>query len=129
MLLDRELRYIRINQVFADINGLTVEEHLGRKFGEVLPAMATELEQQLQRVLDTGEPLLNIEISGETRKQPERYGYWLGNYYPVNNAMGETVGIGIILADVTSAKETEVALRESEERFEPSSIRLWGLVW
>ncbi|MBD2521731.1 PAS domain S-box protein [Nostoc sp. FACHB-133] len=115
--LDRELRYLRINQVFADINGLTIEEHLGRKFGEVLPAMAAEEEQQLQRVLDTGEPLLNVEISGETREQSRRYGYWLGNYYPVNNAMGETVGIGIILADVTAAKQTEVALRESEERF------------
>ncbi|MBG1245001.1 PAS domain S-box protein [Nostoc sp. NZL] len=115
--LDRELRYIRINQVFADINGLTIEEHLGRKFGEVLPKMAAEFEPKLQRVLDTGEPLLNVEVSGETREQPERYGYWLGNYYPVKNAMGETVGIGIILADVTAAKQTEVALRESEERF------------
>ncbi|MDZ7991817.1 MAG: PAS domain S-box protein [Nostoc sp. EfeVER01] len=115
--LDRELQYIRINQVFADINGLTIEEHLGRKFREVLPAMAAELEPQLQRVLDTGEPLLNMEISGETRGQLGRYGYWLGNYYPVDNAMGETVGIGIILADVTAAKQTEVALRESEERF------------
>ncbi|MEJ6480828.1 PAS domain S-box protein [Nostoc punctiforme UO1] len=115
--LDRELRYLRINQVFADINGLTIEEHLGRKFGEVLPAMAAEFEQQLQRVLDTGEPVLNVEISGETREQSKRYGYWLGNYYPVNNSMGETVGIGIILADVTAAKQTEVALRESEERF------------
>lgn len=115
--LDRELRYIRINQVFADINGLTIEEHLGCKFREVLPAMAAELEPQLQRVLDTGEPLLNMEISGETRGQLGRYGYWLGNYYPVDNAMGETVGIGIILAEVTAAKQTEVALRESEERF------------
>ncbi|MEH2417373.1 PAS domain S-box protein [Nostoc sp.] len=115
--LDEELRYIRINQVFAEINGLTIEEHLGRKFGEVLPEMAAQEEQHLQRVLDTGEPLLNMEISGETRGQPRRYGYWLGNYYPVNNAMGETVGIGIILADVTAAKQTEVALRESEERF------------
>ncbi|MEH1840619.1 MAG: PAS domain S-box protein [Nostoc sp.] len=115
--LDRELRYIRINQVFADINGLTIEEHLGRKFREVLPAMAAELEQQLQRVLNTGEPLLNVEISGETRGQPRRYGCWLGNYYPVNNTIGETVGIGIILAEVTGEKQTEVALRESEERF------------
>jgi len=115
--LDRELRYIRINQVFADINGLTIEEHLGRKFQEVLPEMAAELEVQLQRVLETGEPVLNVEISTHTPKRPESYEHWLGNYYPVNNRMGETVGIGIIMADVTAAKQTEVALRESEERF------------
>ncbi|MEJ1930261.1 PAS domain-containing protein [Nostoc sp. NIES-2111] len=115
--LDRELRYIRINQVLADINGLSIEGHLGRKFGEVLPKMAAELEAQFQRVLDTGEPMLNVEISGETLGTPRTYGYWLGNYYPVQNSIGETVGLGIILADVTAAKQVEIALRESEERF------------
>ncbi|MCF2151588.1 PAS domain S-box protein [Desmonostoc muscorum LEGE 12446] len=115
--LDRQLQYIRINQVFADINGLTIEEHLGRKFPEVLPEMAAELEVQLQQVLNTGEPLLNVEIRTQTPGQPDNYEYWLGNYYPVNNRMGETVGIGMIMADVTAAKQTEVALRESEERF------------
>ncbi len=121
--LDRELRYIRINKVFADINGLAIKEHLGRKFGEVLPAMTPEFELQLQRVLDTGEPLLNVEVSGETREQPERYGYWLGNYYPVKNAMGETVGIGVILSDVTAAKQTEVALRDSSKANRSSLAR------
>ncbi|MBH8571643.1 PAS domain S-box protein [Nostocaceae cyanobacterium CENA369] len=116
--LDRELRYIRINQAFADMNGLSVEQHLGRKFPEVLPKMTAEFEPQLQRVLDTGEPLLNVEISGETKEQPRRYGYWLGNYYPVRDALGETVGVGIILAEVTALKQVEVALRESEERFQ-----------
>ncbi|MBD2515980.1 PAS domain S-box protein [Nostoc sp. FACHB-973] len=115
--LDRQLQYIRINQVFADINGLTIEEHLGRKFPEVLPEMAAELEVQLQQVLNTGEPLLNVEIRTQTPGQADNYEYWLGNYYPVNNRMGETVGIGMIMADVTAAKQTEVALRESEERF------------
>ncbi|MDZ8184060.1 MAG: PAS domain S-box protein [Nostoc sp. ChiSLP02] len=115
--LDRQLRYLRINQVFADINGLTIEEHLGRKFQELLPEMAAELEAQLQQVLETGEPLVNVEMGIETPGQPGNYQYWLGNYYPVNNRMGETLGIGMILADVTAAKQTEVALRESEERF------------
>ncbi|QLE55731.1 PAS domain S-box protein [Nostoc sp. TCL26-01] len=115
--LDRDLRYIRINQVLADINGLSVEEHLGQKFREVHPQMADEFEAQMQRVLDTGDPLLNLEINGEIPSNPGTYGYWLGNYYPVHNALGETVGIGIILADVTATKRAEIALRESEERF------------
>ncbi|MBW4615576.1 MAG: PAS domain S-box protein [Desmonostoc vinosum HA7617-LM4] len=115
--LDRELRYLRINQVLADINGLTIEEHLGRKIQQVLPEMATEFEQQLQRVLDTGKPLLNVEISGEAPGKPGTNGYWLGNYYPVHNTLDETIGIGIILAELTALKQAETALRESEERF------------
>ncbi len=115
--LDRELRYLRINQVLADINGLSIEEHLGRKFQEVLPEMAAEFEPQLQLVLDTGQPMLNVDIRGQTREEPTRQGYWLGNYYPVYNALDETIGIGVILADVTAAKQTEIALRESEARF------------
>jgi len=115
--LDRELRYIRINQVLADINGLTIAEHLGRKFGEVFPGMVNEFEAQLQQVLETGEPLLNVEISGEALGKAGTYSYWLGNYYPVRNALDETIGIGIILSDVTATKLTEVALRESEARF------------
>jgi PAS domain S-box-containing protein len=115
--LDRELRYIRVNQTLADINGLTIAEHLGRKFGEVFPGLVDEFEAQLQQVLETGEPLLNVEIPGEALGKPGTYGYWLGNYYPVRNAFDETIGIGIILSDVTATKITEIALRESEARF------------
>ncbi|ABA22384.1 multi-sensor hybrid histidine kinase [Trichormus variabilis ATCC 29413] len=115
--LDKELRYLRINQVLADLNGLSIEEHLGRKFQDVLPKMAEQFEEQLQQVLETGQPLLNLEVSGEALGRPEINSYWLGNYYPVYDGMGKTVGIGIILADVTATKQVEIALRESEERF------------
>lgn len=115
--LDRELRYVRINEVLADINGVPIEAHLGRKFGDVFFSMATQFEAQLQQVLETGKPLLNVEISGEIPGKQGMYGYWLGNYYPVRNALDETVGIGIMLSDVTATKVAEIALRESESRF------------
>ncbi|MBD2435979.1 PAS domain S-box protein [Nostoc sp. FACHB-110] len=115
--LDRELRYLRINQVLADINGLPIEAHLERKFSEVFPGIADQFAAQFQQVLETGEPLLNVEISNAALGKADTYGYWLGNYYPVRNALDETVGIGIILSDVTATKLTEIALRESEARF------------
>jgi PAS domain S-box-containing protein len=114
--LDRELRYIRINQVLAAINGFSVEEHLGRRFREVLPEMALRFEPQLQQVLDTGEPMLNVEISGEAPGKPGQYGYWLGNYYPVRDTDGQTVGLGVILADITATKQAETTVREANHK-------------
>jgi PAS domain S-box-containing protein len=114
--LDKDLRYIRINQVLASINNLPLEEHLGRRYREVLPEMAERFEPQLQQVLDTGEPMLNVEISGETPGEPGRYGYWLGNYYPIRDANEQTLGIGVILADVTEIKQAEAAAQVANRR-------------
>lgn len=107
--LDKQLRYIRVNEVLASINGLPIEAHLGKTFREVLPAIADIVEPQLQKVLDTGEPLLNIEISRQTLEGATIHGYWLANYYPVRNGKGETAGVGIILTDVTGTKQAEAA--------------------
>jgi PAS domain S-box-containing protein len=114
--LDREMRYIRINQVLAELNGLSTEQHLGQDFRQLLPESATQFAPLIQQVLETGQPILNVDISGESKGKPEYFGHWVGNYYPVKNQNGETIGAGIILTDITIAKQTEIALRESEIR-------------
>lgn len=114
--LDREMRYIRINQVLAELNGLPAEQHLGQDFRQLLPEFG-ESASIIQQVLATGEPVLNVEISGESQGKPGYFCYWLANYYPVKNERGEISGAGIILAEITTAKQTELALRESEIRF------------
>ncbi|MCC3474016.1 MULTISPECIES: PAS domain S-box protein [unclassified Microcoleus] len=115
--LDREMRFIRINQVLAELNGLPAEQHLGQDYRQLLPESAAEFAPIIQQVLETGEPVLNVEVSGEHGGRPGYFGYWLANYYPVKNERGEIIGAGIIIADVTAAKQTELALRESEMRF------------
>ncbi|MEG4805634.1 PAS domain S-box protein [Microcoleus sp. ARI1-B5] len=115
--LDRDLRFIRVNQVLAELNGLPAQQHLGQDYRQLLPESAAKFAPIIQQVLETGEPVLNVEVSGEHPGKPGAFGYWLANYYAVKNERGEIIGAGIIIADVTAAKQTELALRESEIRF------------
>ncbi|HEY9810994.1 MAG TPA: PAS domain S-box protein [Halomicronema sp.] len=114
--LDKNLVYLRINDQLAATNGLPVEEHLGKKFKEVIPAISKNIEPQLQKVLQTGQPILNVEINAKTAENPPREGYWLANYYPVRNTLGETVGIGIIMADITQTKKAEASAKEANRK-------------
>jgi PAS domain S-box-containing protein len=115
--LDREMRFLRINQVLAELNGLPAQQHLGQDYRQLLPESAAQFAPVIQQVLETGQPLLNVEISGESKGKPGYFGHWVGNYYPVKNASGQILGAGIILTDITAAKQTEIALIESEKRF------------
>src|SRR5437667_109267 len=82
-ILDRELRYVQLNDTLALMNGRPVADHVGKSVREVLPAIAATLEPLLQRILDTGEPVLNIELSGETPAQPGVTRYWRASYFPL----------------------------------------------
>ncbi len=55
---DRNLQFIFINNCLAQINGISVEEHLGRSIHEIIPDVAAGVEAQLRQVLETGEPLV-----------------------------------------------------------------------
>lgn len=114
---DGELRFLRVNNCMAEINGISVEEHIGRTVGEILPPdIALTVETILRSVRDTKQPVLNIEITGQTKASPQQR-YWLANYYPVQAATGEMVGVGVAVLEITQLKQTQKALAESETRF------------
>jgi PAS domain S-box-containing protein len=115
--VDCEMRFIRINQVLAELNGLPIEQHLGQDFRQLLPESAAKLAPIIQQVLETGQPVLNLEMSGEPDGRPGYFGCWVANYYPVKNEREEIIGVGLIITDITAAKQTELALRESEMSF------------
>ena len=68
--LDRSLRYVRIDERLAEMNGLPVEAHVGRTVREIVPVLADEVEPMLRRILETGESVLDVEIPGETSGGP-----------------------------------------------------------
>jgi len=66
MILDSQLRYVQINEAMAELNGICVADHIGRSLREMLPELAATLEPMLQEILDTGKPILDYEVAGET---------------------------------------------------------------
>ncbi|WP_017317036.1 PAS domain-containing protein [Mastigocladopsis repens] len=113
--LDRDLRYIHVNEALAGINGLPLSEHLGRTLGEVLPQWAPEIAPILEQVMQTKEPLLNQEISGETNP-PGVYRHSLVNYYPVCLPDSQVLGVGVTAIDVTELKRTQAQAQQLLER-------------
>ncbi len=66
-ILDRQLRYFRLNQRLAEINGIDIDDRIGRTIHEIVPDLVDGIESPFQKVLTTGEPLRDIEINGETK--------------------------------------------------------------
>lgn len=111
-LFDRELRFVMANDRLAAINGLPVPEHIGRHVSDVVPALASQIQRLMERVLRTSSPIEGVELSGPTPGRPEG-GDWLVNYYPVHNANGEVFGVGATVTDVTAVNRRERLLQEA----------------
>ena len=66
---DRRCRFVRINQVFADMTGVSLSRHLGRTLPELLPQpVAQALEDTVLGVFAAEEPVRNLELSGQNTK-------------------------------------------------------------
>ncbi len=110
-LLNTELRYMRINQDLADINGKPIVEHIGRTLSEVVPDIAPRVEPLYRQVLETGQPVLGIDVHGTTPAQPGVEKDWVVNFYPFKSSEGVMQGVSVTVEDSTERKRTEDALR------------------
>ncbi len=103
--LDREFRTVRANETLAEIHGLPVEDQIGRTIEEVVPDLWLQIEPMCRRVLETGEPIVNVEVDGRGPGNAERR-CWLSSFYPVRLA-AEVIGIGLIVVDITERRQAE----------------------
>jgi PAS domain S-box-containing protein len=113
--VDRELRYVRINRMLADINGVPVEQSLGRTVREVLPEEADRLEPLLRQVFETGEPLRDAEVALPSKEDAGRSHHYLVSIYPVPDKRDEVRWVGSVVVDITERQRTEEELRRAAE--------------
>jgi len=121
-LLDRECRYLAVNQTYAETCGYTIEELIGstpaKAFGDEF--FNTTFKPHAERCL-RGE-----EISYQTWLDTSRLGWRCLDirYYPHRSESGKIVGFVTSARDITESKNIETELRKSRERLQNLSASL-----
>jgi PAS domain S-box-containing protein len=123
-ILDADLRFLQINEALAAANGLPVREHWGKTLREAIPNLAPTLEPVFQKVLSSGEPVLNFELKGETRARPGVVRHWVASYFPIKTNGGKAEGLGAVVVEITDHKRAEEELRDSREKLRALAVHL-----
>ena len=98
--LDRQLRFVSVNQRLAEKNGRPVESHLGRKVSELLPEMYAEIEPHLRRAL-AGIPVQGLLVTKPAPEPGDPPIDVLVSYNPAYDEAGEVIGISAAAVDIS----------------------------
>lgn len=104
---DRDLRYLRVNQVIADMNGVSVEEMIGKTYRDMSPETADLAEPFLRKALEAGRSLRNIEVRVTPPADPGVEHVFLLSLEPVRDAQGQVIGQVSAVRDVTALRRAE----------------------
>ncbi len=107
-LVDRELRWVRINERLAGFHGKPVSEHIGRRMKDLIPEIAAKSEPVYRKVFETGEPIVDAEVSGVTPADPDSERHWLASFYPLKLDDGTVYAVSNVVQDITSRKRAEM---------------------
>ena len=120
-IIDRDLRYIYLNNRMAMIDGIAVGEHLGKTVAELDPQVALVIEPILRRTIEAALPLVEHEVvvcrplpDGSTGKS-----FWLVCCHPLVAEDGTVMRCGLTVQDVSGQKVRE---RRQAERLKVEAL-------
>ena len=115
-LVDRDLRFVRVNETFAAFNARPVGELVGRTCpSSCVPRPDEEtVVPSYRQVLDSGGPVLDRELTTHGRDGTARH--WNASFTPVTHADGSVTGVIVSVMDVTERRALLEAEREARVR-------------
>ncbi|GAA1925748.1 SpoIIE family protein phosphatase [Streptantibioticus ferralitis] len=106
-LADTELRLIRVNERFAHVYGKPAEDYQSRTPHDFLPRVeADRLTAALRQVLDSGDPVVDMQVVGTTPGSPGRR-RWSISLYRLTGTDGHPAGVAGVATDVTTRQRAE----------------------
>ena len=110
-IIDKDLRFQRINEPFSRLNGLDSSENVGLQVRDVVKDLAGQIEPVIRQVVSTGVPVLNYEITGHPPTNSGGTGWWLKSFFPILTEGGTVSQIGAVVQDITGLKRAENTVR------------------
>ncbi|MCF7990137.1 MAG: PAS domain S-box protein [Thiohalocapsa sp.] len=122
LFLDRELRILRVTPRASELFNIRARDR-GRPLTDLRRLVAYEqLEEDAREVFERLTPIQR-EVLGE------RGEWYLARVLPYRSAGDQIQGIVITLVEITTLKQTELALRDSEARFRALVTASAQIVW
>jgi len=113
---DSHARFIRMNDFFAGMNGLSIGKHIGRTVTEIFAGKTGEvMRARIAEVFETSAPVRDLEITVGEPEEDGRLTTWLVNIYPVKSLGPSVRWVGAVIVDTTGIKRSEDALRRTEK--------------
>ncbi|MED7931082.1 SpoIIE family protein phosphatase [Nonomuraea sp. LP-02] len=126
---DGDGRVQRVNDVFCGAVVNVPEERLvGRQPVEALTADLSQIiTHAVQAVIETDAPVTEGRVRVRSAEGDTRH--WSLSFSPVHDDSGELRAVALVGMDVTESRQTEEALRRSEERYRSLVEAQSQLVW
>jgi PAS domain S-box-containing protein len=117
-VFDRDLRFVRVNESLARLDGIAAEAHRGLTALDVSPELGGLVEAKLREVRSSGVPILGFEITGKPA-QSNATVVWNCTWFPIRQHDGASDGVGAIIFDVTdrvvAEQQREQALLQARD--------------
>jgi PAS domain S-box-containing protein len=114
--LSTDCHYILINQHLTEICGISIADHIGRSVRETVPQVAAQVEDIVQTIVRSGEPVTGIEVNGQRSDGSNVDRTWITYWHPLKNGNGDVIGINVAAEEITERKRAETQLAASQQR-------------
>lgn len=115
--LSPDCRYLQINQRLTELCGISIEDHIGRFVRDCVPALADSIEAIMRSIMETGEPVIGIEVAGQRVDQSEER-FWITYWHPQRGPAGDIIGVNVAAEEITERKRSEREIRSAKEAAE-----------